>query len=1079
MTEIPENFWAGTQSVSHAPEGLRVAIKSLVAMPCPPILRTLICAALGAIGLAGVAPAQDPVDSAAYLLVIDHSGSMNTKTNPTRWEEMVDRAVGFLEQAPLESLIWIAVFDQSAKDMTVTERVLNSDDDRERLIKHLRRQRTPRGGTALYDALAVAFDYADTLSAKTPGRYVSVMVYTDGEDRNSRMSRAQIQARFGKLVGTNTNVWCFLTPLVDGLDPALQPGGNIVVGSPKRPVPVRLRPGSIQLGSPTGGSLPVELELVVGADAESTFNGPARLRWEGDFEAKLSPSELPLRPGPVQLSLEATAPGDLDGATEYEGQLIVEWPQAEKAILQGPSTVSVRFQPAVPPRIQAVFPKPGAVVAVGEPIDFVVETLAGARIQWDMLGDGTALRDGARVRHTFTGKGEYTVGLTVTDPTTNLETKTSVAIEAIDIGVGINPPAGQIFAGVPFRFSCTGRGGVDGFEWYVDGRRFPGTGADGNELTYTFTDPGSATLRVVANHPRARVESESVEVTIGLAPGLRLLAPQDGANLDANQAQELRVAVEGPVEAVRWTLSTADGRVIREATVPVDGSKAESTLSHAFDEADAGDVRISAEAVVSMEGAVAPTAAIAARVTPPGRRAALVRPAAGATLAAEEPATFEVELEGPGFVSVEWSARWEGSSEVALSGRSDVEEGRRATWNPKLPIGAAGVLLVEARTILESGAPAPVASRSWTVTYPEVEASLRIEGGTRFDDPVRFVLTGEGLTGATWSFGDGNEEITATLENQHDYGAHGRFTARIEVRGAGGKRRTLERLIDIPFDPPVAAALMRVEGGESSSFAPDEVIDLVNASTGDYVSALWTIDGVPLDADRTTLLFDDEGRGDHVLGLTVTGPRAADGGPPVEDRVEIPFRVVRYDHALFGLGAALLLAVLGILGRLLWGNGPSKWRFSAELPFKHDADPEEFRRSLRKVKAWSRWHSRARVELHKMLPGQVKVGTRIVTIEPKQRGSIFASATYSGSRTDGSAGSELVESEGDTLLWRIWDEQLDWNGPPPSDPTWSLRLTKPAGSESNLPLDLFLLAICTLVTAAAIYGLFHHVYLSF
>ncbi|MDA8620738.1 PKD domain-containing protein [Planctomycetota bacterium] len=1049
-------------------------------MPCPPILRTLICAALGLIGLAGAAPVQDPVDSAAYLLVIDHSGSMNTKTRPTRWQEMVERAVGFLEQAPLESLIWIAVFDESAKDMTVTERVLNSDDDRERLIRHLRRQRKPRGGTALYDTLAVAFDYADTLSSKTPGRYVSVMVYTDGEDRNSRMTREQIQARFGRLVDTNTNVWCFLTPLVDGLDPALEPGGNVVVGSPKRPVPVRLRPGSLQLGTPTRGPLPIELELVVRADAASTFKGPARLRWEGEFEAEISPSELELRPGPVPLRLEARDPGGLDAGKEYEGKLIVEWPKADEAILQGPSTVSVRFQPAEPPRIQSVFPKPGAVVAVGEPIDFVVETLAGAQVRWDLLGDGTALRDGARVRHTYTGKGKYTVGLTVTDPRTDLETQASVAIEAIDIGVGINPLSGPIFAGVPFRFTCTGRGGVDGFEWYVDGRKFPGMGKDGDELTYTFADPGSATLRVVANHPRARVESESVEVPIGLAPGLRLLAPQDGANLDAMREQELRVSVDGPIEAVRWTLAAADGRVIREATVPVDGSSAESTLSHAFEETDAGDVRISAEAVLSMEGATAPTATISARITPPSRRAALVRPAAGATLAAEEPASFEVELEGPGFVAVEWSARWEGSSDAALTGRSDVEDGGRATWSPTIP-GAAGVLLVEARTVLESGASAPVANRSWTVTYPEVKASLRIEGGDRFDDPVRFVLTGEGLTGATWTFGDGNEETTSALENQHTYGAYGRFTARIEVRGAGGKRRSIERLIDIPFDAPVAAALMRVEGDESSSFAPDQVIDLVNASSGHYVNALWTIDGVPLEADRDTLLFDDAGRGDHVLGLTVTGPRAADGGPPVQDRVEIPFRVVRYDHALFGLGTALLMAVLGILGRLLWGNAPARWKFTSALPF--DMEEDELANPIRLKRYWSRWRSRARVPLDKLHLGNSPDRSRTLTIEPRDSiGSSlsFAALEYSERRADvGMAGSEIREQTENMMLWEIWDKDLDWDGQSPPDPSWSLRLTRPPGLGRHLSSDLILLTIAAISTAAAIYALFHHVYLSF
>ncbi|MDB4736198.1 PKD domain-containing protein [Planctomycetota bacterium] len=1045
------------------------------------IHRSLLGAFLAVAGLLGSARAEEPVDSAAYLLVIDHSGSMNTKSRPTRWEAMVDRAVSFLEQAPLESLIWIAVFDQSAKDMTVTERVLNSDDDRKKLIRHLKRQRRPQGGTALYDTLAVAFDYADTLSAKTPGRYVSVMVYTDGEDRNSKSTREQIQARFGKLVGRNTNVWCFLTPLVDGLDPAMAPGGNVVVGSPKRPVPVRLRPGTLQLGTPSRGPLPIELELVVSPEAEATFTGPATVRWEGAFDASLSPSEIPIRPGPVQLTLTATDGSSLDAGNEYEGRVIVQWPTAAKAILQGPSTIAVQFQPAEPPRIQSVFPRAGAVVAVGEPIDFAVETLSGAAVQWDLLGDGTVVRKGARVRHTFTGKGQYQVGITVTDPATDLRASTTVPIEAIDIGVGINPLSGPIFAGVPFRFSCTGRGGVDGFEWYVDGRKFAGMGKGGNELTYTFPDSGTVSLRVLANHPRARVESESLEVEIGVAPGLKLLSPQDGASLDAMREQGLRAAVEGPIETVKWTLLAADGTILREATVPVDDNSSESLLAHSFEEGDAGTVQIQAVGIVAIEGAPSPEAVVTAVVTPPGRSAALVRPAAGSTLAAEEPVTFEVELEGPGFASVEWSARWNGSADIAISGGSSIEGGKRATWTPTLPAGGSGELIVEAKTVLASGAAAPTVTRSWNVTFPEVSASLSVDGGARFDDPVRFTLTGEGLTRAVWSFGDGNEETTAALENQHIYGAYGRFTARIEVRGAGGKRRVIERLVDIPFEAPVATALMRVEGDETSSFSPDQVIDLVNTSSGHYVSALWTIDGVPLEADRDTLLFDDEGRGDHILGLTVTAPRSADGAPPVQDRVEIPFRVVRYDHALFGLGATLLVALLGVLGRLLWGNAPARWKFSSAIPF--DLEEDQTATPVRLKRYWSRWRAQARVPLDKLYLGNSVDRSRTLTIEPRHgRGAslTFASLEYSERRADvGMSGSEVREQTENMMLWEVWDQDLDWDGEPPADPSWSLRLTRPPGLGRHLTGDLFFLSLATLLTAVAIYALFHHVYLSF
>ncbi len=1025
--------------------------------------------------------AQDPVDSAAYLLVIDHSGSMDTGTNPTRWEEMVERAVGFLEEAPLESLVWIAVFDSPARDMTVTERVLSSDADRESLIQHLRRQRDPSGGTALYDTLAVAFDYASTLSERTPGRYVSVMVYTDGDDKDSRLTRDQILEQFGQVVDQNTNVWCFLTPLVDGLAPALTPGAHVVVGTPKRPVPVRVRPGSLQLGTPTQGPLALELELMVGSEAAAQFTKPLRVRWEGDFPASVSPASLPLEPGPIELVLTPADPSSLDAQREYAGRLMLDWPEASEAVLQGPREVTVGFQPSEPPRIVRVFPAAGAVVAVGEPVEFSVETLTGAKVRWDLLGDGTVVREGERVRHSFTGAGTYEVELTVADPATDLETVATLAIEAIDIGVGINPLEGPIFAGVPFTFTCTGRGGVTGFDWYVDGRRFPGAGPDGNRLTYTFTDPGSATVRVLANHPRARVESEALDVVIEAAPSLGLLEPQDAARLGALAPHVFRASVQGPVGSVRWVLTRTDGTVLRDVVVPVDKAVSESTLEHLFDEGDAGVVRIEAVAVLAIEGAAPLSSTAEVEVTPPVRRVALVAPSAGAVLTAEESVRFELELDGPGFTEVEWSGTWQGSDGVALSGRSSVTQEGRAVWSPMLPRGESGQLRVVARTFLEGGEAGPESTGDWTVAYPDVRANLSVTGGSRFDDPVRFSVSGDDLTSVEWEFGDGRTETTDALENQHTYGAHGRFIARIYVTGAGGKRRSIERLIDIPFDPPVASALMRVEGEESSSFAPDQIIDLVNASSGHYVSAIWTIDGEPLEADRDTLLFDDAGRGDHVLGLTVTAPRSADGGPPVQDRLEIPFRVVRYDHALFVLGTALLVAVLGIVGRLLWGNGPSRWKFSSALPF--DMEENELTNPIRLKRYWSRWRSRALVPLDKLHLGNSPDRSRTLTIKPRSSiGSSlsFAALEYSERRADvGMAGSEIREQSENMMLWEVWDKDLDWDGQSPPDPSWSLRLTRPPGLGRHLSSDLILLTIAAISTAAAIYALFHHVYLSF
>ena len=53
-----------------------------------------------------------PEDTIAVLLVIDHSGSMNTTdhgSRVTRWQKMRAEAIEIVRKLPLESHLWIAV----------------------------------------------------------------------------------------------------------------------------------------------------------------------------------------------------------------------------------------------------------------------------------------------------------------------------------------------------------------------------------------------------------------------------------------------------------------------------------------------------------------------------------------------------------------------------------------------------------------------------------------------------------------------------------------------------------------------------------------------------------------------------------------------------------------------------------------------------------------------------------------------------------------------------------------------------------------------------------------------------------
>ena len=54
------------------------------------------------------------------------------------------------------------------------------------------------GGTALYDAVAKAYDDASARAQKTPGQIHALVVMTDGADENSQMKLDALLGRFPK-----------------------------------------------------------------------------------------------------------------------------------------------------------------------------------------------------------------------------------------------------------------------------------------------------------------------------------------------------------------------------------------------------------------------------------------------------------------------------------------------------------------------------------------------------------------------------------------------------------------------------------------------------------------------------------------------------------------------------------------------------------------------------------------------------------------------------------------------------------------------------------------------------------------
>ncbi len=1037
---------------------------------------------LGLLGAQSSA-AQDPVDSAAYLLVIDHSGSMDKKDNRnplTRWELQVNRAVGFLENMPLESRVWIAVFSEPASKATIIERLVVSGEDRKELIDLVSgwKDDDPRGGTALYDTLEMAFLRAERLSKDNPGRYISVMVYSDGDDstdpRNTK--RKKLQRRFQKIVDGNKNVWMFLTPLVEGMKPPLDSGPRIMVSEPKVAIPLKIQPASLQLASPSLGDLELTLEVMGSDKSMKTLGGAnAQIRFEGQgFEASLSPAEFSIEEGPKTFTLQSQESTTLSGDRNYSGRLVITWPEFDKYIIHAPVEIAVGFQKVEPPEITWTSPVSGNAFAAGRVIPFKVESLTGAKVRWDFYGDGSEIGEGHQTSFTYPGAGKYKVGVTVTNPATGAFTRIQLDIEILDLSVTIDPLPSTVFADQEVNLRCTASEGISSFTWWVDGRPY-----NGKELPISFKE-GTHTVQVEGAHPRSVVQAKPLTFQVVGAPQVSLLNPPSGVDIVAGTPYSIKIETMGPLEAIRCVLRNSDtDEEIKEYMVDVERSEAGAPIitkiQHTFAEDGAQRVTVVVEGHMGKTILAGFTLEKSAEVTivAPKRSVTMVSPASGMRLEVGGEVTFEVEAIGPGVENVRFSAYLDGKGSAFASDMVKFDSSGRARWALPLSADADTRMRVRAETLLAGDIAGPSTEGVWDVVFPELIASMAITGGKRWNDPVKLEIMGEGLTDVHWIYGDGNEERTSVMEASHNYNTWGSLTATAMITGAGGKTRKLERLVEIPYTAPNASISLMIGGLSVVTAEPDDILEFKSDSTGDFVTETWTLDGEPLDPAKGNLIFTDEERGDHTLELLVTGPRGADGSEPFIDRAVLDFRVVRFDHGLFFIGLAALLLLSGFLGRFLLGNGGRNWKVAVACP-----SGEDFQMSYPVRKYWNRWTKRASLPVFKLLPQAGKEETRnhLLIFKPNTTGG-FATMDHSEASKGGDdRGREKFETTQRTLTWDVWD-RLN-NNLEDFGYEFRVRLERPTAKKS-LSGDLVFLTLSSMLALGAAYALYHHVYLSF
>lgn len=482
---------------------------------------------------------QAPV-SAAYLLVLDHSGSMlvadqptdDAPTGKTRWQALKENVREFVKTVPLESLIWIAIFSEGEPE--VFEPPFATEADRQELLRQIEHEfadPTPRARTWLYETMATAFQKAEQLSEDHAGRNISVILYSDGEDnRSPTWTREKLTQQFGRLVDENENLWIFIRTIgEEGARPedVMQHERVRPADAQKHSLAMTLTPSTVRLRNPRAAALQTfEIEFATTDTTWKLVDGTS-LSFDfvpdGDQPLQLRVPQAPFRRGRIQLELTALNPDQVQLDQEYSGRLQIRYPELDQHAVGAGDFIRLTFQQGESIAIERCIPEPDARFAAGQEIQFKVWTQRGADVTWE-FGDGQSA-SGPDVRHVYNTPGARQVKLTVVDDQGLSSDQLEFEIEIVDVGLSIDPVIGPVIAGVPYRFTCRARGEIQRFEWLAGGNTFAGqtppAGSDhAAELTYAFDRPGEQTISVIGYAEGAR---PTAQLVVPVQPGPRIV----------------------------------------------------------------------------------------------------------------------------------------------------------------------------------------------------------------------------------------------------------------------------------------------------------------------------------------------------------------------------------------------------------------------------------------------------------------------------------------------------------------------------------------------------------------------------
>jgi hypothetical protein len=547
-------------------------------------------------------PSAKANGTARYFLVVDHSGSMlqKVKSGPgqgrSRWELMRERAAEFIGRLPDDSGVWVGIFsardpqkpvdsDDSGKGwLTPFSATLENSTRRDDLVYKIKAFPEPAlaNGTWLYQATNEALKQVEDAGDLDPDAYLTVLIYTDGEDQGhgrtsaemmrnpaSQTTRAQLETQVARLKEKfrNFNIVNVYRPQDESIRDAHV---------------VRLLTNRLQLANPlVAPKQEIELGFRFRDDQKLRLEGkPISFEWVTADEDGIAVPPLAISGGPfllkngaIKLRLEKN--GDWPLGRDVHARLKVNYPVLDQTFLvpEGGAVVDLFFQGAEKPVIRELLPASGSAFPVGREISFSLSTLGGCEVVWN-FGDGSSAK-GNPVAHVFNEPGKPMIRVKVTDPRTGLAESADLTLKLSELKISVDPLLVDVLPGKEVTLSATSVGDFRGYEWDVGGKTFAGKvrsdGIKGTFLTTRFERPGPVEISVRGEgEVGGLAAAQPFTLMVKETPAIRLTAPADGESLYFGSTRECRVEIEGiDANQVRFTLQAAGKDLVPPRIVDV------------------------------------------------------------------------------------------------------------------------------------------------------------------------------------------------------------------------------------------------------------------------------------------------------------------------------------------------------------------------------------------------------------------------------------------------------------------------------------------------------------------------------